>query len=138
MSCPGRPNCDTPSEELCIINLVAQHNPRADQEFTGDGDFCFAPVTAIEEVGRQLRRAGKLDLDRAVHLVPADDIFGASTEQAMAHASAWLGSTRHDSPLTETGPRTSSEYSEFLSRSVEPVMDDSSGSKRRAGQSPKT
>ena len=33
-----------------------------------------------EEVGRQLRRAGKLDLDRAVHLVPADDIFGASTE----------------------------------------------------------
>ena len=56
-----------------------------------------------EEVGRQLRRAGKLDLDRAVHLVPADDIFGASTEQAMAHASAWLGSTRHDSPLTENG-----------------------------------
>jgi SulP family sulfate permease len=54
-----------------------------------------------EKVGRQLRRAGKLDLDRAVHLVPADDIFGASTEQAMAHASAWLGSTRHDSPLTE-------------------------------------
>lgn len=56
-----------------------------------------------KEVGRQLRRAGKLDLDRAVHLVPADDIFGASTEQAMAHASAWLGSTRHDSPLTENG-----------------------------------
>ncbi len=57
-----------------------------------------------EEVGRQLRRAGKLDLDRAVHLVPADDIFGASTEQAMAHASAWLGSTRHDSPLKENDP----------------------------------
>lgn len=48
-----------------------------------------------EEVGRQLRRAGKLDLDRAVHLVPADAIFGASTRQALAHASAWLGST-HD------------------------------------------
>ena len=55
-----------------------------------------------EEVSRQLRRAGKLDLDRAVHLVPADDIFGVSTEQAIAHASAWLGSTRHDdSQLTE-------------------------------------
>lgn len=54
-----------------------------------------------KEVGRQLRRAGKLDLDRAVHLIPADDIFGASTEQAMAHASAWLGSTRDDSPLAE-------------------------------------
>ena len=47
----------------------------------------------VEEVGRQLRRAGKLDLDRAVHLVPADPIFGAATEQAMAHASEWLGST---------------------------------------------
>jgi sulfate permease, SulP family len=54
-----------------------------------------------KEVSKQLRRAGKLDLDRAVHLVPADAIFGASTEQALAHASAWLGSARHDSPLTE-------------------------------------
>jgi hypothetical protein len=54
-----------------------------------------------KEVGQQLRRAGKLDLDRAVYLVPADRILGASTEQAAAHASAWLGSTRHDSPLTE-------------------------------------
>ena len=50
-----------------------------------------------KEVGNQLRRAGKLDLDRVVHLVPAHDIFGASTEQAMAHASAWLGSTLQDS-----------------------------------------
>jgi SulP family sulfate permease len=51
-----------------------------------------------QEVGRQLRRAGKLDLDRVVHLIPANDVFGASTEQAVAHASAWLGSTRDDSP----------------------------------------
>ncbi|MDQ3802554.1 MAG: SulP family inorganic anion transporter, partial [Acidobacteriota bacterium] len=51
-----------------------------------------------EEVGKQLRRAGKLDLDRVVHLVPADAVFGASTEQAVAHASAWLGGTQHDSP----------------------------------------
>ena len=50
-----------------------------------------------QEVGKQLRRAGKLELDRVVHLIPADNIFGASTEQAMAHASAWLGSTRDDS-----------------------------------------
>ena len=50
-----------------------------------------------DEVSKQLRRAGKLDLDRVVHLIPADAIFGASTEQAVAHASAWLGSTRDDS-----------------------------------------
>lgn len=54
-----------------------------------------------KEVAKQLRRAGKLDLDRSVHLIPADEIFGASTERAMAHASAWLGSTRDDSPLME-------------------------------------
>ena len=44
-------------------------------------------------VAKQLRRTGKLDLDRVVHLVPVDDVFGASTEQAAAHASTWLGST---------------------------------------------
>jgi sulfate permease, SulP family len=54
-----------------------------------------------KEVAKQLRRAGKLDVDPAVHLIPADDIFGASTERAMAHASAWLGSTRDDAPLME-------------------------------------
>jgi SulP family sulfate permease len=54
-----------------------------------------------KKVGEQLRSAGKLDVDRTVHLVGADPIFGASTEQAVAHASAWLGSTRHDSPLTK-------------------------------------
>ena len=54
-----------------------------------------------KEVAEQLRRAGKLELDRTVHLIPADNIFGASTERAMADASAWLGSTRDDSPLME-------------------------------------
>jgi sulfate permease, SulP family len=49
------------------------------------------------EVGKQLRRAGKLDLDGAVHLVAADDTFGTSTEQAVAHASSWLGSMHKDS-----------------------------------------
>jgi len=56
-----------------------------------------------KEVGKQLRRAGKLDLDRIVHLIPAEDVFGASTERAVSHASAWLGSTRDDParPLTK-------------------------------------
>jgi len=54
-----------------------------------------------KEVAEQLRRTGKLDLDRAVHLIPADNIFRASTERAMADASAWLGSTRDNSPLIE-------------------------------------
>ena len=54
-----------------------------------------------EEVSKQLRRAGKLDLDRAVHLIAADNIFGASTAQAVAHASAWLGSTHDDSPVAD-------------------------------------
>lgn len=49
-----------------------------------------------EEVSRQLRGAGKLDLDKAVHLVHANHIFGASTQQAVAHASEWLGSTREE------------------------------------------
>ncbi len=54
-----------------------------------------------EEVNTQLRRAGKLDLDKVVHLVLEDDVIGASTEQAWTHASAWLGRTRDDSLLTE-------------------------------------
>lgn len=54
-----------------------------------------------EEVSKQLRRAGKLDLDEAVHLVHANHIFGASTHEAVAHASAWLGSTGEDMPVVE-------------------------------------
>jgi SulP family sulfate permease len=46
-----------------------------------------------KEVAKQLRRAGKLDLDQAVHLIPADEVFGVSTREAVKHASAWLGST---------------------------------------------
>ncbi|HEX7125284.1 MAG TPA: transporter, partial [Thermodesulfobacteriota bacterium] len=38
-----------------------------------------------------LRRAGKLDLDEAVRLVPAGEALGASTAAAVAQASAWLG-----------------------------------------------
>jgi SulP family sulfate permease len=54
-----------------------------------------------EEVGKQLRRAGKLDLDKVVHLVPVNEVLGASTKQAVESASAWLGSARDDSPLME-------------------------------------
>ena len=46
------------------------------------------------DVATQLRRAGKLDLDRTVHLVEEDAVFGASTERAVASASAWLGRTQ--------------------------------------------
>ena len=51
-----------------------------------------------DEVGKRLRQAGKLDLDGVVHLIPVADIFGASTEQAMAQASAWLGGTQVTAP----------------------------------------
>jgi SulP family sulfate permease len=53
------------------------------------------------EVSTQLLRAGKLDLDKVVHLVPADDVLGASTEQAQAQASAWLGSTHDGASVAE-------------------------------------
>ena len=57
-----------------------------------------------QDVSTQLRNAGKLDLDRAVQVMPADTVIGASTAQALAHASAWLGSTRDGAPLQEGSP----------------------------------
>jgi SulP family sulfate permease len=54
-----------------------------------------------ERLGAQLRRAGKLDFDRAVHLVPAAEVIGDSTEQALASASAWLRGTRDPAPRPE-------------------------------------
>jgi len=55
-----------------------------------------------EGLSAQLCRAGKLDLDGSVHLVPADEVLGASTAQALASANAWLGSKHAyaNSPLT--------------------------------------
>jgi len=51
-------------------------------------------LTGVDEnVARQLRRAGKLDLDNVVHLVPADAILGASTRQAVEHASGFWKSS---------------------------------------------
>jgi SulP family sulfate permease len=45
-----------------------------------------------EDTVVQMRRAGKLDLEHVVTLVPADDTVGASTEQAVTLARAWLSS----------------------------------------------
>jgi SulP family sulfate permease len=61
------------------------------------------------DVSKQLRRAGKLDLDGAVHVVPADKVIGASTRQAFAHASAWLGSMRDGSLPSEVNVQHGSE-----------------------------
>ena len=47
-----------------------------------------------EGLATQLRRAGKLDFERAVHLVPALDVLGESTQRAIEQAGAWLGSAR--------------------------------------------
>ncbi|WP_242352072.1 SulP family inorganic anion transporter [Anaeromyxobacter sp. SG64] len=46
----------------------------------------------------QLRRTGKLDLERVVRVVPATTILGESTAQALASASAWLGRPRATRP----------------------------------------
>ncbi|MCC6455970.1 MAG: SulP family inorganic anion transporter [Caldilineaceae bacterium] len=56
-----------------------------------------------EEVNTQLRQAGKLDLDGIVHLVPAHEVLGVSTEQAVESANAWLGHTRDDSSPAKQG-----------------------------------
>jgi hypothetical protein len=57
----------------------------------------------------QLRRAGKLNLDQTAQIVPADKVIGASTAQALAHATAWLGGTQNSSPLEEVEAQQGSE-----------------------------
>lgn len=47
-----------------------------------------------ERLVAQLRRAGKLDLDETVQVVPAEATLGASTNRALASANAWLGGAR--------------------------------------------
>lgn len=54
-----------------------------------------------EELSAQFRQAGKLDLDKTVMLVPADEILGASTLEAVESAQAWLGSAQQDPPATD-------------------------------------
>lgn len=53
---------------------------------------------AGEQLGAQLRRAGKLDLEGAVHIVPAAAVVGASTGEALRSASAWPGGRAGGSP----------------------------------------
>lgn len=47
-----------------------------------------------EDTAAQMRRAGKLDFERVVTLVPARETLGASTEEAVEMARAWLGKAR--------------------------------------------
>ena len=44
-----------------------------------------------ERLVAQLRRAGKLDVDEVVHLIPAEAVVGESTARAVRSANAWLG-----------------------------------------------
>jgi SulP family sulfate permease len=48
-----------------------------------------------ETIGSQLRRSGKLDLDKTVFVVPVDPVLGASTESAALSAREWLGGSGH-------------------------------------------
>jgi sulfate permease, SulP family len=79
--------------------LIEVLDDYADELAETGGRLYLSGVDA--RLSRQLRHAGKLDLNRTVRLVPADAIVGASTEQALAHAQAWLGNARNDQPLTE-------------------------------------
>jgi SulP family sulfate permease len=57
------------------------------------------------DVSAQLRHAGKLDLDREVYVVPADRVIGASTAQAVTHASTWLGNAQDSSSQGDNADR---------------------------------
>lgn len=48
------------------------------------------------DVAAQLRRTGKLALEREVWVAPAEEVLGVSTAEAIAHANAWLGRARGD------------------------------------------
>lgn len=52
------------------------------------GHLFLAGIT--DDTSVQLRRAGKLDLERVVTLVPADETVGASTGEAVEMARVWL------------------------------------------------
>jgi SulP family sulfate permease len=49
-------------------------------------------------LAKQLRDAGKLDLDKEVWITPAREIVGSSTSEALAQANAWLGHARGEYP----------------------------------------
>lgn len=79
-----------------LIDVLDEY---ADELAEVGGRLYLSGVAA--DVSTQLRRAGKLDLDRSVQVMPVDTVIGASTEQAQAHANAWLGSARHGLPPAE-------------------------------------
>jgi sulfate permease, SulP family len=71
----------------------------ADELAEVDGRLYLSGVD--EEIRTALQRAGKLDMDSNVHVMPAVARLGASTEQALADANTWLSSKRTDSSRTE-------------------------------------
>ena len=48
------------------------------------------------DVAAQLRRAGKLESGREVWIMPAEEVLGVSTAEAVAQADTWLGRARTD------------------------------------------
>ena len=51
-------------------------------------------IRALEPRGGDVRlriATGKLDLGGAVHVIPVDEVIGASTQQAALAAKEWLG-----------------------------------------------
>lgn len=79
--------------------LVEVLDTYADDLADVGGRLYLSGVT--EAASKQLRSAGKLDLDNVVQIVPAESVIGASTRTAVELANAWLGSSRQDSPLLE-------------------------------------
>jgi SulP family sulfate permease len=68
-----------------LIDVLADY---ADELAEGDGRLYLAGVGPA--VAAQLQHAGKLDLGRRVHVIPADRTLGGSTERALALANEWL------------------------------------------------
>jgi SulP family sulfate permease len=87
--------------------LIEVLDEYADDLAEAGGRLYLSGVDA--EVSAQLRRAGKLDLDQTAQIVSADRAICASTAQALAHATAWLGGTRKSSPLNEAEVQQDSE-----------------------------
>src|SRR5712691_11800379 len=40
---PGQPSCDGTPSELCVIDLITQHDVTANEKFPGGGGFGFGP-----------------------------------------------------------------------------------------------
>ncbi len=74
-----------------LIEVLDNYAERIEQ---AGGRLYLAGIT--QEAATQLRRSGKLDAPGPMRLVPAGDVLGTATEEAMAQASAWL--RRGDAP----------------------------------------